>query len=365
MFFYMPTKLFCETDCISNHANDLIRFGKKAYIVTGKNSSKKNGSLDDVIKALGSIGTDYLLFDKIEENPSVELIMEATAFAKDYKPDYVIGIGGGSPLDASKAIALMLANPERDKDLLFDINSPYNKALDVIAVPTTCGTGSEVTPYSILTLHDKCTKSSIPHLIFPEIALCDPSYLKACSDSILKNTAVDALGHFIESYINVKSTFLSGMLCEKGLSMWQEVKNILGKDNKSDKDYETLLMVSSIAGMAISHTGTSLPHGMSYSLTYDYGIPHGKAVGTFLPSFVEFASDEYKNKVLALLGYTNTSEFSDDLSNIIGTVDVPADKYKAYALDMAGNERKLKSCPYTVTKETIDNIYDNSLINIL
>ena len=364
MFYYMPTKLFCEKNCIANHKDDLASFGKKAYIVTGFSSSKKNGSLDDVINTLKSIGSEYLVFDKIEENPSVELIMNAASYGKDFAPDYVIGIGGGSPLDASKAIALMLANPDREKDLLFDTEAPYNKALPVVCVPTTCGTGSEVTPYSILTLHDKKTKSSIPHHIFPELALLDSTYLSYAGSQLLINTAVDALGHFIESYINAKQTFISSLFCEKGLSMWQSVKSILTKENKSPEDYDTLLLVSSYAGMAISHTGTSLPHGMSYSLTYDYSVPHGKAVGTFLASYIDNSDETNKKEVLSLLGYDNVSILNDDLMKLIGNVEVPKDVYDSYVNNMMANERKLKSCPFAATKETVQNIYAQSLITV-
>lgn len=365
MFYNIPTKLFCESPCIANHAGDIAGFGKKACIVTGKKSSKGNNSLNDVIDALNAAGIKYILYDRIEENPSVELIMDAVSYVREFEPDFVIGIGGGSPLDASKSIALMLANPDRGRDLLFDIVSDYNEALPVISVPTTCGTGSEITPYSILTLHDKKTKSSIPHHIFPKLALADPAYLKSAPDSILKNTAVDALGHFIESYINSRATVISRMFCEKGLSMWKTVKDILRKTDRTDEDFETLLIVSSFAGMAISHTGTSLPHGMSYSLTYDYGVPHGKAVGTFLASYVANSDATDRQEVLRLLGYSDASGLQDDLKKLIGTVSVPKEIYESYVNDMSHNTNKLASCPFHADGGTVTEIYKGSLIEIV
>lgn len=365
MFYNIPTKFFCESSCIANHAGDIAGFGKKACIVTGKKSSRSNNSLNDVIDTLNAAGIEHVLYDRIEENPSVELIPDAVSYAREFEPDFVIGIGGGSPLDASKSIALMLANPGRGKELLFDTVSDYNEALPVIAVPTTCGTGSEITPYSILTLHDKKTKSSIPHHIFPKLALADPAYLKSAPDSILKNTAVDALGHFIESYINSRATAISRMFCEKGLSMWKHVRDILKKSDRTDEDFETLLIVSSFAGMAISHTGTSLPHGMSYSLTYDYGVPHGKAVGTFLASYIANSDDVNRQEILKLLGYSDISELQDDLKDLIGTVSVPKEIYDSYVNDMAHNERKLASCPFHADGETVAGIYKGSLIEIV
>ncbi len=364
MFYNIPTKYFCESSCIANHAADIAGYGKKACIVTGKNSTKQNNSLNDMINALDAIGTEYTLYDQIEENPSVELIMDAVSCVRDFEPDFVIGMGGGSPLDASKSIALMLANPGRDRTLLFDIMSDYNAALPVIAVPTTCGTGSEITPYSILTLHDKKTKSSIPHSIFPVLALADPAYLKSASDNLLKYTAVDALGHFIESYINSRATVISRMFCEKGMSMWKQVKNILLKTERTDEDYETLLIVSSFAGMAISHTGTSLPHGMSYSLTYDCKVPHGKAVGTFLASYIANSDAVNRHEVLMLLGYSDVFGLQNDLRTLIGTVEVSREDYESYVNDMSQNKRKLASCPFEADSEKVAAMYRESLIEI-
>ena len=364
MFFNMTTKLYIEKDAVSNHKKDIEGFGKKALIVTGHNSSRINGSLSDVENTLQSIGTEYIVYNKTDENPSVENILVAREFALSFDPEYVIGIGGGSPLDASKAIALMLANPSFGKELLFDTSLNYKKALPVICIPTTCGTGSEVTPYSILTLHDKQTKSSIPHHIFPELSLGDGKYLSYAPDNILINTAVDALGHFIESHINAKQTSFSCLFTEKGLSMWQTVKTILLKKEKTYDDYETLLTVSSIAGMAISHTGTSLPHGMSYSLTYNYGIPHGKAVGTFLPAYINNSDEKNKSQVLKLLAYNSCEEFSSDLEKLIGRTVIKECDYNSYMEAMMSNERKLKSCPFTADKNTVSAIYKDSLLSI-
>lgn len=216
MFFNLSTKLYCEKNCVKSHAADIASFGRKALIVTGSKSSKLNGSLDDVTSVLKENNVDYIIFDKVEENPSVANIMAAAVTGREYKPDFVIGIGGGSPLDASKAISLMIKNSDADESLLLKTGS--YEYLPVIAIPTTCGTGSEITPYSILTLHEQKTKSSIPHKIYPALALCDPVYLACAPVSIIRNTAVDALGHLIESYIHSKATTISKMFSDTGLS---------------------------------------------------------------------------------------------------------------------------------------------------
>ena len=155
MKLYMPTKVYNEKGCVRQHSQELAELGTKALLVTGKHSSRVNGSLQDVEDALNREQVPYVVFDGIEENPSVETVMRATALGLSEKVDFVIGIGGGSPMDASKAIALMIANPEKKADFLYEtdaaVKQAANKALMVAAVPTTAGTGSEVTPYAILT----------------------------------------------------------------------------------------------------------------------------------------------------------------------------------------------------------------------
>ena len=156
MNFYMPTKVYNEKDCVRRHSQELAALGSRALIVTGRHSSRMNGSLQDVEEALLREKIPYAVFDEIEENPSVDTVMRARTVGISEKADFVIGVGGGSPMDAAKAVALMIANPERDARLLYEAQKsssqePVCPALPVAAVPTTAGTGSEVTPYAILT----------------------------------------------------------------------------------------------------------------------------------------------------------------------------------------------------------------------
>ena len=177
MKFYMPVRLFDEEECVKAHAKDIAAFGKKALIVTGKHSAFANGSLDDVTAVLKDAGIEYLVFSEVEENPSVETVFAAKDRFASEGIEFVIGIGGGSPMDAAKAIALVLKHPEADPAYLYDPAKDAS-SLPIVCVPTTCGTGSEVTGVSVLTVHDKQTKMSIPHRIYPEIALVDGKYLK-------------------------------------------------------------------------------------------------------------------------------------------------------------------------------------------
>lgn len=352
MLLFMPTLVYSEENCVKNHFKDIALIGEKAMIVTGKHSSRKNGSFDDVTAVLDQEKIPYIIFDDIEENPSVETVMKAREIGIRENVDFVIGIGGGSPLDASKAISLMIANPDASEDVLYQANPlPY---IPVVCIPTTCGTGSEVTPYAILTLHKQRTKKSISHKIYPTLALLDAKYLKTASRSCLVNTSVDALSHLIESYLNTNSNTLNRIYSEQGLRTWAEFKDNLKNDTLTEEDYTKMLHASMIAGMAITHTGTSLPHGLSYAVTYEMNIPHGKAVGMFLGGYVDTYKDKAETaKVLELLGFSSAGEFRRFLRELLGDVNVSAELLSKDADSILANPGKLKNYPFAVTKEEL------------
>lgn len=359
MHFFMPVKTYQEKDCVWNHREELVSFGEKALIVTGRHSSKVNGALEDVTRALKSQNREYVIFDQIEENPSIETVMSARDFGVKERADYVIGIGGGSPLDAAKAIALMMKNKHRDATLLY--SKEYAEAYKVVAIPTTCGTGSEVTPYAILTIHEKKTKSSLPHRIFPQLALIDGKYLQAAGKKMLAYTAVDALGHFIESYCNTKATDYNRMLCSYGLEVWARSKDIiLGKKEATDEDYSNMLCASAMAGMAITHTGTSLPHGMSYKITYEKNIPHGKAVGVFLAAYLDGAEGYHKEQILGKLGMHSCKELQDFINEAVGIIELDEQFVQEAVSEMMANAGKLSNCPYSVDCAFMDKLYRKS-----
>ena len=120
MFFYMPVKVYCENNCVRAHAKELASFGKKALIVTGRSSAFKNGSIADVESALSEHGVEWTIFNEVEENPSVETVMKGRDLGLSRGADFVIGIGGGSPMDAAKAIALMIRCKDAGADYLYD-----------------------------------------------------------------------------------------------------------------------------------------------------------------------------------------------------------------------------------------------------
>lgn len=361
MKIHMPTKVYSETDCIWNHRDEIAALGKRALIVTGRGSANKNGSLSDMKRALSDRDTSYVLFQQIEENPCVETVMKAAALGREEGADFVIGIGGGSALDAAKAIALMVQNRDSDASVLYE-DLPL-RALPVVAVPTTCGTGSEVTQYAILTRHDKRTKQGISHSVFPALAFVDYRYLKSAPDSVIAATAIDALGHFLESYFNTQASTYSQMVCMHGLAIWGTAKNALLKTSTSDEALRTLLDASTYAGMAIAHTSTTIPHGASYYLTYEKNISHGFAVGTYLPSYLQLqANKEEVNMILQIMGFSGIHAFESFIRSIVGVISLSAREIKTIEEQLIANKRKLALCPFDTSEKNLRYMVSSSLV---
>lgn len=388
MNFYMPTRVYNEKDCVRRHSQELAALGSRALIVTGRRSSRINGSLQDVEEALSRERIPYTVFHEIEENPSVNTVMRARAIGIAEKADFVIGVGGGSPMDASKAIALMIANPERDAGFLYETQGGSGRqtaypALPVAAVPTTAGTGSEVTPYAILTRNvlpeavlsiapgegaqdalahlGKQTKQGISHRIFPALALVDTQYLQTASRSGCVNTAVDTLAHLIESYLNTNATAYSRDFAELGLRIWGQEKDRLLSYEIGEEERERLMHACTLGGIAISHTGTSLPHGLSYTVTCELGMPHGKAAAIFLPGFLaNYGDQDGAQRVLSMLGFGSVQSFSEYVRALLGEAKLSQELWEQAMDELLSNPAKLKNYPFQLDREKLNRLRPES-----
>ncbi|MBR0382067.1 MAG: iron-containing alcohol dehydrogenase [Eubacterium sp.] len=363
MRFYAPTNVFVEKDCVKNHAKELTALGTSALILTGRHSALANGSLADVTAVLDQASIPYVVFNEVEENPSVQTVVRAAELGKKAGADFVIGIGGGSPLDAGKAAAILLANPDETGDCLYagkDLKpAPY------AAVPTTCGTGAEVTPNAVLTRPELMKKGSMSYNVYPQIALVDGKYIAGAGRKLIVNTAVDALAHLVESRLHSKANLYNHMFSEYGLQLWSGLIPFLEGEQEGDEEvYSRCMLTATVAGMAIAQTGTSLPHALSYPLTLTYNVPHGRACGLLLAAYMEAlaANDpEPVKKVLSLLGLEDVAAFDGMIRRLLGEEVVSEAFLVKTADDMAVNPGKLKTFPYAIDREGIEQILRKSL----
>jgi len=317
--YYMPVKIFFGEKCIEKNGSGFSMPGKKAFIVTGKSSAEKNGSLNDVKKTLNSINIPFVHYNRIEPNPSVEDVRAASVFMKESGADFIIGIGGGSPLDAAKAIAILAVN-DIDDDTLFG-GIYRNRPLPVIAIPTTAGTGSEVTPYSILAFKKISNKKSVGcDAIFPYAAFLDPLYTATLSAATTINTAVDALSHAIEGYLSARGTEVIKPYAMESIRIIGRCIPELKNSAIRNEVRENLLYASMLAGIVIAHTGTTVLHAMGYPLTYHRDIDHGRANGLLMYHYLKFIepSTEKVKHIVDAAGMKNTDEFGETIDRLLG-----------------------------------------------
>ncbi len=287
---FMPVKLITGAGCVRASAKELLKLGKVCLIVTGKTSAKISGALGDVTETLDNNGQKWALFDRIGQNPRLTDCMEAAEMAIAAGADFVLGIGGGSALDAAKCIAVLAANPGMTQAQLYAFDWA-NPPLKIVAVGTTAGTGSEVTKVSVVTTPDGRKKSFHHESIFPALSLGDPTYTKSLPAMVTRATAVDVLAHCAESFFSRSANHISRCYAVEGLRLLLEQFRIMAETGCDDLDYnarEALYCASIYGGLAINVTGTCFPHTMGYLLTESFGIPHGTACAVFQKDFYEY-----------------------------------------------------------------------------
>ena len=333
---YMPVRIFTGEGCIRKNEAEFWRYGKRALIVTGRSSAIACGALDDVTYVLDKNDISYVVFDEISQNPLLIDCMRAGELAAEENCSFIIGIGGGSPLDAAKCISVLAANPGMTREELYSLKWPA-RPLPVIAVGTTAGTGSEVTKVAVITVPEGRKKSFHHEDIFPAAAFGDPVYTRSLSPEFTASTGIDALAHATESYFSRNANEISRCYSVRAIRLLLPALRLISLKMKSGRytpaekgeggflesdDRETLYNGSIYGGLAINITGTCLPHTMGYLLTERHGIPHGFACAVFLPAFLEINRKEVPEIYEAFFEATGITpqEFGKMITELIAGV---------------------------------------------
>jgi len=362
--FQVGTKVWFGKNSLLEHKDELAALGKRAVIVTGRNSGRSSGAVDDVRTVLSEMGIESVLFDRIENNPSLDTVKTGGNLASEFGADFIIGIGGGSPLDAAKAIAVLAVNDMEPVELYRNVFK--TRPLPVAAIPTTAGTGSEVNPYSILTRRDMEIKKSFGNeQLFPKVAFIDARYTENLPRGITVNTSIDAFTHALEGYITKRSMIFSDMLAVESIKVFGECLPKLLEWEMSFEVREKLLYMSMVAGMVITHTGTTVLHAMGYSLTYYRDIPHGKANGVLLPEYLKFVYGHAKDKIdnaLGLIGMKDIDGFGEAIRKMMPVEEkFTGEDMKLFALS-ALKQNSVVNTPRPVTEQDIVDIYAKTLL---
>jgi len=286
MKFHMPTAVVFGPGVISE-LGGIVR-GKlrssRPLLVTDRGIIAA-GIAEGVLSQFRAIST----FDGVEQNPKHKTVDRGGEMARQVKPDLVIGLGGGSALDAAKAIALLATNPGVIED--YEGREKYQTApLPVLAIPTTCGTGSEVTWVSIITHTGRQIKMSIKGpLMYPAVAVVDPDLLVTLPPPLIASTGLDALTHAVEAFTAKAASAITDLLALEALRLifaslpeaYQDIK-------KNAEARENLMLGSLMAGMAFVNSDVGAVHCLAESVGSLYDTPHGVANAVFLPLVMEF-----------------------------------------------------------------------------
>lgn len=294
-----PRKLLFERGGIEKIPEIIfeLELGNKCMLITGRRFARSSGYLDKLKRLLESAGVKKILvFDKVEPNPSVSIVDEGGKIAAEQKVDFVIGFGGGSALDTAKGVAIVATGGGSIRDYFYPVEIKHH-VLPVIAIPTTCGTGSEVTKYAVISYGQR-KNVVLGDSIVPVAAILDAEVLSHLPRDILAHTAMDALSHAIESYFHVKSNDLTCMFSEKALKIIFE--NFAEAYDGNLDCREKLFYASMVAGLAINFSGTVVVHGLGYYLTEKHGIPHGLANALFLPQLIEHSAKIIPDRLISL-----------------------------------------------------------------
>lgn len=302
---YMPARVVSGPGAVLNNGPLIRELGTRALVVTGAHSAKQSGALDDYKTILEQQGMTYRIYDGIGPNPLIGACREAAVLAREMDAQMVIGLGGGSPLDAAKAVAVLAANPEISSHTLLE-KKWVNPPLPVVATGTTSGTGSEVSSTSVLTWEDG-RKRAVSHPdLYASLVLADPRYTITMSRSVTISTALDAFSHAAEGFLSPRCTDVPDWFARKALPLlWEGLGRLLDGKEIENGLRESLFYGSLWAGMVLNAVGTAFPHPFGYCLTEDYGIPHGRACAAFLPGLLEHAQANAPKRtedLLAVLG---------------------------------------------------------------
>lgn len=268
----------------------------KAMLVTGRRFARESGHLDKLCSLMRAANIDVVVFDKVEPNPTIETVEEGGRIARKECVNFVVGFGGGSAMDAAKGIAILATHDGKLEEYFYpaEVKPPV---LPIVAIATTCGTGSEVTRYAVFS---KGLRKSSVHSdqITPTLSILDAEVLKYLTKEVTAHTAMDAFSHALESYYHIKSCELSELFVRDSIKMILEnFKRAVDGDLDSR---EKLLYASMLAGLALNLSGTVIVHGLGYYLTQKFGIPHGLANMLFIRQFIGYVAENLPERTMEL-----------------------------------------------------------------
>ncbi len=329
--FLTPKMIISGNDALRKAGEQLASYGKKAFIVTDA-TMVKLGNVKMLEDVLNEREIAYVIFPEVNFEPNDIIVTEAAKTYRDNGCDFLIALGGGSPIDTAKALSVLLASDAK-------LSSYMGKVIDIdrpalAAIPTTAGTGSEATKFTIINDTETTTKMLLsgPCLI-PDLAIIDPAFTMSAPKSVTSHTGIDALCHAIESYTSRKSQPLSDTFA---LSAIKRIFHDLQKcyDNGQDTDARIQMSLAALeAGISFNNSSVTIVHGMSRPLGALFHVPHGLSNAMLLMECMNFVVDGAYDRFADIsrsLGFADKEDdktaseiFLNKLHELLDSLNVP------------------------------------------
>ncbi|CAN2047280.1 NADPH-dependent butanol dehydrogenase [Candidatus Magnetomoraceae bacterium gMMP-13] len=320
--------------------------GNKAVIVTGGSSMKKYGIIDKAQDLLRESGIESSIFEGVEPDPSIETVMKGVEIMNQFRPDIIIGLGGCSAIDAAKAMWVFYEYPETTLEEIippFSIK-PLRQKASFVAIPSTSGTGTEVTCASVITDRNKGVKYPIvSYELTPDIAIVDGEICKSMPPHVTAHTGLDALAHDIEAYVSSLADPYTDSLAKQSIEMIFKFLPLAYKEPENLDARQAMHDASCLAGMAFTNALLGIVHAMAHQLGGMFGIPHGCANAILMPNVIRYNSSATKKyeDLAKILGKETAEDYAVEIEKLRSGLNVPS-SIKDYGISESDWNEKLE-----------------------
>jgi len=367
--YFMPVQVVFGTGALGQLSGACSGLGSRPLIVTGRKSARENGALDRVLNQF----PEAKVFDGVEEDPTTETCDQVGAACREHACGFIIAIGGGSPMDVAKAAAGLAMNAGRCADF-FGKDQFTRGALPLVTVPTTAGSGSEVTPNAVIVDAGKHEKKTIKgNILFPKAAILDPELTRPLPRSVTVNTGLDALSQAMEGMVSKTDTPVGDTLAIDAIERITEFLPRAAADGNDIEARSNMLHAAMLSGCVIAQSGTTLVHGMGYPLTLEFHIAHGLANGLLLTPLFQHNAHAAPHKVAAIAralgrdcgesGESASRAVAQGLHDLFKRIKVsPAGKHHGFdGAQLAGFAKALASNQYRLRNQ-IGEVDENAIL---
>lgn len=340
-------ELYFGKNSIDNLSDILSRLNTKKVMIVTTHGRVKSEAFRRICDLLNVNNIELILWDKVQPEPTIEQVIENVDFARNQKIDAVIGFGGGSPIDTAKIVGALITNK---KDLHDYIGSELieEESIPIIAIPTTAGTGSEVTHAAVMSDTENKTKCVIASTkIIPHFAILDPNLTVNLPNHVTAYTGMDALTHAIEAYFSPNSNKITNTFAENAIELI--FKNIISAHDMGSniEARQNMLLGSYMAGIAFANAGVAAVHAFGYPLGVLYHIPHGMVNSVLLTPILEFNVKENEEKFISLAKLIDSNSddpyfFVDKVKRLSDRLNI-SQQFKQYGVSMDSVEEMSNS----------------------